>query len=317
MLRFDTATLDERDRADAVSASMLDATLSTSLVHHDPDDVWLRIASVDVGVVDLTHVAASGMDTTRTSRQVADDEVPTIALSLGVGRQGVIEQDGVEISAALSTVNLVELTRPYRSRIPRGTAGWSAKIPLEELALPAGTIARARRGIATSPVHAVFRQHLRTLGSQSAHLDAGMANALLGTATVALARALISSAADEDRLAREALADTLLMRVQAYVRTHLTDPRLTPEAIAAAHHVSVRLLYKTFASAGLSLEQWIIALRLEGARQDLARPDSRQRTIAAVGRHWRFANPSHFTRRFRAAYGMTPREWQALHAARP
>ena len=74
----------------------------------------------------------------------------------------------------------------------------------------------------------------------------------------------------------------------------------------------MRQLYKTFASSGLSLEQWIIALRLEGARRDLARPDSRQRTIAAVGRRWGFSNPSHFTQRFRAAYGMTPREWRAL-----
>jgi len=312
MLLFDTDTLDERERADAVSASMIDATLSTDLVHHDPADVWLRITSVDVGVVDLTRVAASGMDTTRTSRQVADDEVPTVALSLGVGRRGVIEQDGVEIPAVLSTVNLVELTRPYRSRIPRGTDGWSLKIPLDELALPAGTIARARGGIVTSPVHEVFRQHLRTLGSQAGHLDAGMGNALLGTATVALARALISSAADEERLAREAMADTLLLRVQSYVRAHLSDPGLTPDAIAAAHHVSVRQLYKTFASSDLSLEQWIIALRLEGARRDLARPDSRQRTIAAVGRRWGFPNPSHFTQRFRAAYGMTPREWRAL-----
>ena len=311
MLLFDTATLDQRDRADAVSASMIDATLSTDLVHHDPADVWLRISSVDVGAVDLTHVAASGMDTTRTSRRVADDEVPTIALSLGVGRPGVIEQDGLEISTALSTVNLVELTRPYRSRIPRGTAGWSVKIPWTSWRCrpaPSPGPGEHRR----QPGARGVRQHLRSLGSEAGHLDAGMGNALLGTATVALARALISSAADEQRLAREAMADTLLLRVQAYVREHLSDPGLTPDAIAAAHHVSVRQLYKTFASSGLSLEQWIIALRLEGARRDLARADSRQRTIAAVGRRWGFPNPSHFTQRFRAAYGMTPREWRAL-----
>ena len=84
---------------------------------------------------------------------------------------------------------------------------------------------------------------------------------------MALARALISSAADEERLAREAMADTLLLRVQAYVpQSTSATQALTPDAIAAAHHVSVRQLYKTFASSGLSLEQWIIALRLEGAR---------------------------------------------------
>jgi AraC-like DNA-binding protein len=131
---------------------------------------------------------------------------------------------------------------------------------------------------------------------------------------VALARALISSAGDEDRIAREAMADTLLVRVQAYVRAHLNDHRLTPESIAAAHHISVRHLYKTFADAGLRLEQWLIALRLEGARHDLARSDGRQRTVAAVAHRWGFPNPSHFTRRFRAAYGMTPREWRALKA---
>jgi AraC-like DNA-binding protein len=315
MLVFDTDTLDERERADAVSASMRDATLSTELVHHDPEDVWLRILDTHVGVVDLVHVDTSGMDTRRTPRHVADDEVPTIALSLGMGCSGVIEQDGVEIGARLSTLNLVELTRPYRSLIPHGTVGWSVKIPLEELALPSGTIGRARAGIATSPVHGVFLQHLRTLGGQVGRLDLGMSNALLGTATVALARALISSAADDDRVSRESLADTLLLRVQAYIRAHLTDPRLNAETIAAAHHVSVRHLYKTFAVAELRLEQWIIGLRLEGARGDLARPETRQRTIAAVARHWGFPNASHFTLRFREAYGMTPREWRALQAS--
>jgi AraC-like DNA-binding protein len=317
MLLFDTDALEKRDRPDAVSASMLDATLSTNLVHHDPDDAWLRIAATQVGVVELVHVATSGMDTRRTPRHVASDETPTVALSLGMGRGSAIEQDGVAIAGRLGTLNLVELTRPYHSSIPRGTVGWSVKIPLDELALPSGTIRNARAGVAASPVHAVFLQHLRTMGHQAGRLDVGLSSALLGTATVALARALISSAADEDRIAREALADTLLLRVQAFVRAHLTDPHLTPEAIAAAHHISVRHLYKTFAGAGLRLEQWLIALRLEGARHDLARSDRRHRTIAAVAHHWCFPNTSHFTRRFRAAYGMSPREWQALHGERP
>ena len=183
MLLFDTATLDVRERADAVSASMIDATLSTDLVHHDPADVCCdhgRRASAS-----STSPASPprAWTRTRTSRQVADDEVPTVALSLGVGRRGVIEQDGS------GDLRGTEHRQPGRADAslpvahPARTDGWSVKIPLDELALPAGTIARARGGIVTSPVHAVFRQHLRTLGSQAGHLDAGMGNALLGTAT--------------------------------------------------------------------------------------------------------------------------------------
>ena len=42
MLVFDTATVPARQRADAVSSAMLDATLSTDLVHHDPSLVQLE-----------------------------------------------------------------------------------------------------------------------------------------------------------------------------------------------------------------------------------------------------------------------------------
>jgi AraC-like DNA-binding protein len=308
---FDTAAVPPRERADAVSDAMLEATLSTQLVHHDPHDVWLRIEEHQLGSVSLTHVVTSGMDTTRTRRQTAADSTPVIALSMGMARGSVLERYGEQRRTTPGAVNLVELTEPYRSRIARGTDGWSVKIPLEQLAVPHSTIRKASPGLSASPVHPVFAHHLRSLARQAPRLDGDGARALLGTATIALARALICSAADDSRRIDEAMTDSLLIRVQTYVSAHLTDPGLTPERIAAAHHVSLRQLYRTCAAADLRLEQWIIGLRLEGARQDLARPRSRSRTIAAVARHWCFINPSHFAQRFREAYGVTPREWQA------
>jgi len=314
MLVFDTAGVPARERADAVSTAMLEATLSTSLTHHDPRDVWLRIDRVQLGAVELNRVATSGMDTVRTRRQVADsNHERTLALTYGV-RRGVIEQDGAAVSTGPPSVTVVELTRPYGSRIPGGSEGWSVKIPLPELALPDAAVRRARTALPASPVHGVFAQHLRALGRHSGRLEGVTAPYEVGAATIALARALIASVAGAERHAREALADTLLLRVQSYVHTHLGDPLLGPGRIAAAHAVSVRHLYQVFADAGLSLEQWIIGLRLEAARGELARPESRHRTIAAVARRWGFADASHFTHRFREAYGTTPREWRARHS---
>ena len=131
--------------------------------------------------------------------------------------------------------------------------------------------------------------------------------AALGTATTELVRALLASAAQDERFSRPALADALLTRVMAYVRAHLTDPALSPHSIARAHSVSVRQLYKVCAAADLSLEQWIIDQRLEAARTALVSPDGRRRSIAATAHATGFRDPSHFTRRFRAAYGVTPR----------
>jgi AraC-like DNA-binding protein len=74
--------------------------------------------------------------------------------------------------------------------------------------------------------------------------------------------------------------------------------------------VSVRQLYKACAGAGVRLEQWVIEQRLEAARAELAAPSGRWRSVAATARACGFADPSHFARRFRAAYGLTPRDWQ-------
>lgn len=309
MLIFDTATVPVRERADAVSAAMLDATLTTRLEHHDLDRVHLRMDAYALGPVMLHRVAASGMDTTRTSRDTSSDEEPTVALSLGMTRAGVIEQRGQALRTQVSGVNLVELTRPYFSRIPHGTDGWSVKIPLAALSLHDGTVARARPGLIASPLHPLFARHLTSLGRAAEDLDAEAA-ALTGTATIALARALICSAAGrDDHQTRQAMADSLLIRAQAYVRTHLGDADLGPASIAAAHHVSVRHLYKVFAAAHLSLEQWVIGERLEAARRDLEQHGVRHRTIAATARRWGFTDPSHFARRFREQYGSTPSEW--------
>ena len=98
------------------------------------------------------------------------------------------------------------------------------------------------------------------------------------------------------------------------MRHHLADPDLSPAKIAAAHNISLRYLYKLCAEADLSLEQWIIAERLHRAKQDLSHP-TRTRTIAQTARAWGFSDPTHFTRRFRAAYGQSPTAYRKNHNA--
>ena len=37
--------------------------------------------------------------------------------------------------------------------------------------------------------------------------------------------------------------------------------------------------------------------------------------MSAVAQRWGFVNPAHFSRAFRAAYGVSPREWRNLRTA--
>jgi AraC-like DNA-binding protein len=52
--------------------------------------------------------------------------------------------------------------------------------------------------------------------------------------------------------------------------------------------------------------------RLEGARRDIAKDGAPG--IAAVARRWGFSDPTHFGRRFRTAYGISPKEWRQVQA---
>ncbi|MFF0561620.1 helix-turn-helix transcriptional regulator [Streptomyces sp. NPDC004266] len=106
------------------------------------------------------------------------------------------------------------------------------------------------------------------------------------------------------------VAAASLERVKDHVMRHLGDPDLSPSRIAEAHFMSVRYLHKLFQLEGTTVSGWIRAQRLERCRRELLRPMAREVGVAAVAQRWGFVSPSHFSRIFRAAYGMTPREWQ-------
>ncbi|MFJ9725759.1 helix-turn-helix domain-containing protein [Streptomyces sp. NPDC101209] len=103
----------------------------------------------------------------------------------------------------------------------------------------------------------------------------------------------------------------LLSRLLGFVDEHLADPGLSPEVIATAHHISVRYLHKLFQQElGTTVGRWIQRRRLEECRRDLLHRVRGRRTIAAVAGRWGFLSAPHFSRVFRAAYGMSPSQWR-------
>jgi AraC-like DNA-binding protein len=207
---------------------------------------------------------------------------------------------------------LNDLTAPYSFEWAGFGGSRAFQLPHEQLALPIDVIRKASSQLSASPLHDLVHSHLRRLSDSAGELASDPAGAALGTATTELVRALLVSAAGDDRIAAPVMHETLLTRVLAYARLHLTEPTLTPERLARAHNVSVRQLYASCAAGGLSLEQWIIDQRLEAARAHLVSPAGRHRSIAATARSCGFRDPSHFARRFRDAFGLPPSDWRQI-----
>lgn len=108
--------------------------------------------------------------------------------------------------------------------------------------------------------------------------------------------------------------DSLVRHLRAHAEAHLWDRELTPGSLATAQHISIRYLHKLFEDHGSTVGRWIQHRRLEEARRELARPGRSDTTVSAVARRWGFASATHFSRSFRAAYGISPTAWRDARA---
>jgi AraC family transcriptional activator of tynA and feaB len=105
------------------------------------------------------------------------------------------------------------------------------------------------------------------------------------------------------------LAPALARAAMEIADRRLTDPDLTPAALARQLNVSVRTLHRAFATAGETVAAYIRRRRLEQARLELAAPAPRRPGVPEVAARYQFADGSHFARTFKAQYGQTPGEF--------
>lgn len=270
--------------------------------------LWHRFTVWDLGEgVHATQFVGTGLSVRRGAAQLRVAAPERVGLGVQLTGSGTFEHCGADQIIDVGELSLTDgtSTSAYSSN---GVGGSKVVIfDYDQLALPVETVRSAATRLKSSPLYGLVTAHIAALGEQG-DIEPGPGRIMLKSATTQLVRALITTAADDPRQ-REDLHDTLYLRIAAHIEQRLGDPGLNPGEIARAHNISVRHLYNIWSARGIPLSQWVIGARLEGAHADLARL-GRGANIGAVARRWGFTNLSHFARRFRGAYGMSPRDWQ-------
>ena len=218
-------------------------------------------------------------------------------LALLLAGELVLDQEGRSARAGRGDLVLLDGGRPFRLAFtaPRNTVV-TAHLPVVP-GDPRQCVARTlsgREGLGALIAGLLTRLARDTTPYRSAE------ERRLGVAVLELSGALLDSGHSE------AVPEPLLPRVQAYVLQHLGDGRLTPDDVAAAHHISTRYLHRLFQRQGLTVAAWIKAQRLERCRRDLADPRLAHLPVHVVAARWGFAQPADFSRAFRTAYGISP-----------
>ena len=101
-----------------------------------------------------------------------------------------------------------------------------------------------------------------------------------------------------------------LLRIKRIIRARCTTPGYSVAACAAEAGLSERYIHRLFSGDEDSFGSYLINQRLNTATRMLRHPGSAHLPLATIAIETGFADPSHFTRAFRARHGMTPGEWR-------
>jgi AraC-like DNA-binding protein len=306
---LDTAALAPHER-DGATREFLEKTTELDVVGHacPPESIVTRMRAWDLHTLRLNVTDSPWLGCGLNHRTATE----AVCIAAQVSGQAAIVHGGHRRTFAPGDISLTDLASPFQSQAGEASATMWFRFSYPQLCLPAAAIRAATGDLAASPLYELFQAHVLQLYHclEGDDIPASAAESL-AAATLELSRAVIATVGQAEVARNDVANEALVTRIEAYVQQHLADPALSPESIAHAHQISVRQLYKLWSEREVGLAEWIIRGRLEGARHDLAKGGPAG--IAVVARRWGFTDPTHFGRRFRAAYGLSPKEWRQVH----
>jgi AraC-like DNA-binding protein len=311
----DTATVPASDRAELWVEAVSELFVPLECIPRGGTRFFGRLRAGTLGPVQLCGLEVSPHTVKRTPKLAANTAGDQYKLSLSLGGEALIVQDGREAVLRPGDFAIYDCTRPYTlvandpfrmlvCVLPRDIIGLSP----ERIAAATATRIPGSGGIAWA-----MAPFLKRLADLAIREEVPPDEHRVVESVVDLVESLCASVISDDTGPYAHSRAELLLRIRAYIDSHLGDPDLTPTQIAAAHFISKRYLHKLFEAEGVSVSRWIRERRLERCRCDLAGQQRRDETVTTIGMRWGFMDAAHFSRLFRDAYGCTPTEYRREH----
>jgi AraC-like DNA-binding protein len=255
-----------------------------------------------LGPLLVFRVAADASAIHRTPSLIADSDPEWLQLSLQLRGRCVVTQDGRSTNVGPGDLTTWESSRPYT--VEALTPFELVNVFCPEHLLRPHTDSLYARTATRVPFGGIVRGLLTEIVRGLDDGTIGPGDVAVAESLVALVRGMHGGRIDTT----DSPAGLLLGRIRGYIAAHLDDPELGPDAIARAHFVSRSYLDRLFEDEPSSVWGSIREGRLERCRRDLADPRLAGRTILDIATRWGFTSAAHFSRAFRARYGMSPRD---------
>jgi len=268
-----------------------------------------RIGLSRIGELDVAEIHAPGCRIVKPKAALERSPDYYLFLILQTRGEAMLAQDGNEAMLRAGDFTFIDSRASSDFTLGQGDAQISCHLPwpLVKDRLGERAMTRARRFDGGRDTGALVSAYIRHIHSLRASLDDAGGEAAVD-ALFAMLHRLLHPGAQEDRPALR--AD--LARVQRFIDAHLANPELDVDMLAEAHNMSRRSLYRLFSQIGTSPAGWIWERRLTRARALLSDPGAAGMHITAVAYDCGFNDSAHFTRRFKARFGVSPSSYRVM-----
>jgi AraC family transcriptional regulator, positive regulator of tynA and feaB len=298
---FTTDGLNEHDRI----PFWIDVASRAFFNHSFKASVAGFAASLDgskLGNMLLSTCVCAPCEVTRSARD-ARDGIDDYILSVRLKGRSLFEQGERRVIIEPGMIFIQDCSKPLRIEFIEPSTSFVVNIPRQEFDTRL-TTSEGERVLSTSePKGGIASEFMQALGLRVASIETALHDRLEKQAADIIALAFAGSDGATPLSSARAQA---LRRLKGEIDRRLSDPGLRPADAAAGAGISVRYANALLAEENSSVERYILQRRLERCRRTLEDPLQAHRMIGEVAFAWGFSDHSHFTRRFRAAYGMTP-----------
>lgn len=294
-----------------------DSHLHTRLRSNDKDDFRAKMRVLELGELQVSALSFPYMEIARTAKVIRQSDPEMYMINYHLGEEGSFSQAGSDTAFHAGDLTVLDSSRPFDAHVHPLQGSWSqlnVQLPRKLLPLPERTV----QGLLAVPISGrhgmggVLARWLTDLNARAHEFTPADIPTLTSVTLDLLASVIARCLEAEESLTPETRRTALRAQINAFVEQHLADSDLSPQTIADAHHISLRHLQQLLAEDSTSPAAWIRGRRLERCRLDLANPRLNARPIQAIAERWGFTNPTHFSRLFRATYGIPPRDYRHL-----
>lgn len=308
MKHFSTAGIRQAEVVPSWFDYICKTYVPVTLENHDTRQFCASLKSINIGKTNLTQVRSSAAQYARTRQNIRQSDHGEYLLTLMTSGEMLFEQNDRVARIGSGDLCLFDTAQPYRLKCVGAYEALHLKIPRLEFdrRLPHAEKVSAMRVAADGR----YAQLAATMIQSTVNLieeDASrqLAPTLLDLVSLAFDESFNALSQDNSRYAK------IVARAQEAIMDHLFDPAFDLTSVPAQIGVSSRTLSRAFAQMGLTPSKWMWSQRLEAARDMIVA--NKGRSVSEVAMACGFNDFSHFSRAFKAQFGVTPSSLLGTH----